>query len=150
MMSFGIFGILWVIKDTGLWIIVGIIYTCLVATGFLFSLYTLIMDSWDIHSSLTWCNDVYKNTLCSPTGRNDIPDIIQTCSCDYLSFVASGPLLHVFGLLVWLFLFVVCLVRWYGYRYHTLEGEYEDLEKVTEPLNSEKVKENIYQRYGFN
>lgn len=147
LIAFSLFGLLWVIKDTGLWIIGGILYTVFVATGVLFSLWILIMDSWDIHSSMTWCNSSFKDQLCSPS--NLIPDVVQNCSCDYFSFIAAGPILHVIAFLVWIFLFVVCCIRWYGYRYHTIEGEYEDLEKVKEPLNPEKVKENIYQRYGF-
>lgn len=140
-------GILWIIKDTGLWIIGGIVFTVFVTMGGLFSLWILIMDSWDIHNSMTWCNSYYKDVLCSPT--NLIPDIVQNCSCDYFSFIASGPILHVIILLVWTLLFVVCCVRWYGYRYHTIEGEYEEVDKQTEKLNPEQMKENIYKRYGF-
>jgi len=126
-------GVLWIFKDQGLWIISGFAYTFLVFIGFLVTFWILVMDSWDIHNSQIWCNSFFKEKLCDP--RTLIPEIQQNCQCDYISLVSNGPLFHSVIMLTWLALFVICCIRWYGYRYHSISGEDE---KEKEQLTGEK------------
>jgi hypothetical protein len=151
LITFTLFGILWTIKDLGYWIIVGIIYTILVAIGVLFSFWIFLMDAIDVTSARSFCDTTFQSLYCSPARL--IPEVVQKCTCEFGGYTFTGPILHFFSTLLWIVLFVACCVRWFAYRYQNVTGDEINYEKQRTPLfneeqKQEKVKE-IYSKYGF-
>ena len=104
------------------------------------------MDSLDIFNSNYFCGTTFQNTLCSPS--NILPDLLQQCTCQYVSYIAAGPVLHFIGIILWFILLLVTGLRWFGYKYSGLYNEYEDSSNTPLVKREERIKE-IYSSYGY-
>ena len=110
--------------------------------GLLLMIWVFVIDCWELYNNNAWCGSDYMSKFCSPNGQ--FPDIIQSCTCNFWTYVSVGPILHLVCCIIIVVAVICCGIRWFAYKYQ-VGGLWSDADDSSNYFDLSIARKSFYQ-----